>query len=967
MKRPLSSHRLVVIVLFCSALGFSDRLSPPAAAAGRFYVDLTSAANTALQDDGIIANAEGGWSDEGVNDMFIYPPVEFGEIERNGYHFRLIDPAENDGRAVIMLYGRRLTIPRPESVSVDVPRAQGRYVYFLHNQVLSVSSAPKNYRVATYTVTYGDGTEEKIPILNEKDIRHWWTGAWYINSGAGAWPFFMGRSYSSMKWRRWIGVWAKQWENPHPGKPITSINFHSEGKAAPVIFAVTITDENYYGSDSYKKDYKRPPAPPTDYFAEHVALRNRQLFKEMVKRGFATGVRGVQLIRSDVLAVTVDPAWGEIGEGAGNQIAPRLQSPDNFAVISPTDPAYKSERHPLKVGRESYEYWNGPIGPFLQNTIYWHTYYLFLPAPLKSGHSYTVKLKGMGPGFKASGVIAYDATTTPTPVIKVNQVAYCSKSKRRYAYLGWWAGDAGAVDFSALKTFHVVDELSGKTVLQGQITPRQLQDPLSGENVYQMDLSGLAPGTYHVQAPGLGRSATFGVGGDGIRQLYFHTNRAFYHQRCGQELAEPYTSFTKPACHLEVYESGYLVGNKNYLPKEGEKIRQFRGGYHDAADFDTYAHHLSATSQALDVYEFAPDKFKDGDLNIPESGDGIPDVLDEANWALFFYRDQQRADGAVPVGRGNDCDDIRNREAQHGRRPPFGVFPPTIRSTATYAAVAAQYSKLIRKYDSPRAERYLESARRALSWARANANTGQDAAEGHRLLLAWATARLYDATGNEEIHGQFKELCAAGAFKHVHWKWQSRVPFCSWPYVACSRPGVDEELRTKLKADIIRRADAVVKQTEPAPYRVGCGKKSNGLGWGNGNGGGYYADPCLRAYILTGDQKYLDAACMNADFQLGANPLSKTFITGMGARHPNHPQISQFLYTGPHKTGATVKGITVYGLASQQPAWYPDKTPVWRRWRDLGNGGAEVSSEFTVGETLGPSAMLYGFLYALEK
>ena len=34
--------------------------------------------------------------------------------------------------------------------------------------------------------------------------------------------------------------------------------------------------------------------------------------------------------------------------------------------------------------------------------------------------------------------------------------------------------------------------------------------------------------------------------------------------------------------------------------------------------------------------------------------------------------------------------------------------------------------------------------------------------------------------------------------------------------------------------------------------------------------------------------------------------------------------------------------------------------------RDLGNGGAEISSEFTITETIGTSAMLYASLYALE-
>jgi hypothetical protein len=106
---------------------------------------------------------------------------------------------------------------------------------------------------------------------------------------------------------------------------------------------------------------------------------------------------------------------------------------------------------------------------------------------------------------------------------------------------------------------------------------------------------------------------------------------------------------------------------------------------------------------------------------------------------------------------------------------------------------------------------------------------------------------------------------------------------------------------------------------------------------------------------------------LNADFQLGCNPLSKTFITGMGARPPLHPQISAFLYEKPGKRGGTVAGITIFGLTDRDPAgWYPAERPRLRRWRDLGNGGAEISSEFTITETIGASAMLYATLYALE-
>jgi hypothetical protein len=199
----------------------------------------------------------------------------------------------------------------------------------------------------------------------------------------------------------------------------------------------------------------------------------------------------------------------------------------------------------------------------------------------------------------------------------------------------------------------------------------------------------------------------------------------------------------------------------------------------------------------------------------------------------------------------------------------------------------------------------------------------------------------------------------------VDWRLAQFAPTCRWAYIACKQPGVDTAIQKALRDQIIQEADDITARTQAPAYRVGRGLAERGNGWGNLNGGGYYADPCLRAYMLTRDGKYLTTASLNADFQLGANPLSRTFITHMGTRYPLHPEIAAFLYTEPGRTGDTVPGITVYGLASDELKWYP-AIPSWRRFRDLGNGHAEICSEFTITETIGPSAMLYSILYALE-
>lgn len=956
-----SSTRL----LLCIFVPVCVLLFAPSGNAAPFFVDLESAANTALEDDGTADNGKGGWSDEGINDMFIYPPVERGTFSRNGYQFRIIDPADNEGRAVIMLKGERRATGHPASVIVDVPEARGRYVYFLQNAVGQVSAPLPNYVVATYTVTYADGETREISVRDSIEIKQWWTGEWFDNSGAASWPVFMGRNLYSMKWKRFIGVWAMQWENPRPDEPIKSITLNSTGKAVPVIWAVTIADEDYYHGPDVKKDYKRPPDPPSGYFAAKYEKEREGVFEAARDAGLLKGVRRVDLIRNDILAVTVDSALGRIGAGDGTGIVEEYQRPGNFTVKSETDGHYVSGVKPVKVGRHSFESWKGDVGAFPGNILYFHTFYLLLPKALSSGHSYGVTVAGIDDSFATQAKLTYEEMHTATPVIKVNQVAYSSRAARRYAYLGWWAGDLGKVDYGMLKAFEVIDEASGTTALTGPLALRRGDDEISGEDVYELDLSELKrAGMYHIRIPGLGRSNRFDVGGKGIDDLYHQTLRAFYHQRCGQELKPPYTTFTRPACHLQVYESGYLVGNRQHVVKPDEAVRTFVGGYHDAADYDCFTYHLRATSQALTAYEQAPDAFKDGDLNIPESGNSLPDVLDEAGWALGFYRENQRPDGAVPKGRGNDQDAIRGWEREHKSRPAFGIFLPTNMSATEFAAVAAQYARLIGPHDTKRAVEHLAASERAYAWAKEHP-TQPEQERGEKLFLSWAAAELFRTTGKAGYNDDFMRLYGEDALSKYHWQYSQYAPLCWWSYAVCTQPGTDEAVREAMRSAIIKRADDVVAKTEKPAYRMGHGGE-RGLGWGTGNGGGHYADPCLRAYWLTGEQKYIDAASLNADFQLGANPLSKSFVTSMGARYPTQPQISPELYTGPQKTGQTVKGITIYGLTSGNVPGYPAEVPPYRRVRDI-SGGAEVSSEFTITETIGASAILYGTLHSLEK
>ena len=181
----------------------------------------------------------------------------------------------------------------------------------------------------------------------------------------------------------------------------------------------------------------------------------------------------------------------------------------------------------------------------------------------------------------------------------------------------------------------------------GSIVSKGADGAPSGDTVWWVDFSAFTtPGSYRLYSVALGgQSYDFEIREDIYNQVVLTALRTFYLQRCNTPKLAAHAGdwADAAACHLSDLSTGPAAGHANH------GLRDLSGGWHDAGDYNKYAWGAVSTAilQMLRAYEDNPGVFRDGDLDIPESGNGIPDILDEIKWELDWLLKMQLPGGAV--------------------------------------------------------------------------------------------------------------------------------------------------------------------------------------------------------------------------------------------------------------------------------------------------------------------------------
>jgi endoglucanase len=600
---------------------------------------------------------------------------------------------------------------------------------------------------------------------------------------------------------------------------------------------------------------------------------------------------------------------------------------------------------------------------------YEHHIYLNLDEPLVQGQNYTLKTPHGDTTF------VFNSNEIFCESIKTNQSAYSALSKVRYANFAIWTGTGGGKKIKGkLPAYEIIEIQTGKSIATGTLTELG-ESANSGDFVYRIDLSG-APegGPYQVEVKGFGRSYPFTVGGQYAKRLAYISFRGLLYERCGIAQKKPWFDFDiREICHPTAYvtNSPYREAKVDIAPTD--PIIKTYGGYHDAGDADRRDHHMIAPMSLLTYYDMFPGYFSDLQYNIPDKfdadyrpigqGNGIPDIIDEAEWGTLIFEILQKENGGVHSGTertGYPSDDVYLDEDTD----QYATLLVRNQSTTLAAGLFAHLARAMKPYNKERAAELQKRAEKAWAFA------GDSASVPHQLYYF---VQYYLLTGDQNIHYKLAQMAPnVVTYETTHQDNPRSIPNGKlilgahfFSYLVQNEQPKDQSV-VKVFEDIIRKvADRRIGELNANFWPNGTSEPNRW--WGCQTAQGQYADPLLMMWRLTNEQKYIDAASQLMDYNQGLNPMGKCFLTGTGYDRVEDP-LHHDSYPMKLKGWGPAPGLLVFGpantgqLKDRCPLMIPDihTVPVQRKWLDSRRNVS--GNEFTIPESMAYPTVIYTIL-----
>lgn len=495
--------------------------------------------------------------------------------------------------------------------------------------------------------------------------------------------------------------------------------------------------------------------------------------------------------------------------------------------------------------------------------------------------------------------------------IKVNQVGYPVGMKKTACVSGRGKG-----------SFKLVNADTGKAVLKGTLSSAK-KDDLSGEWVRCADFSAAdVCGRYFLRC-GLQRSPEFVISEKPYDDCLAVLLKAFWYQRCGTVLDDKHGSFTHARCHSE----------KSRLYAKPDREYDMVGGWHDAGDYGRYAvTGAAALGHLLYAFKLFPSAFT-REINLPESGNGVPDILNECRFELeWLMKMQDSKDGGVyhKVTTELFCGFIL---PEHDIADTL-VFDKSVNATAHTAAAFALAAGVWREYDGGFSDTLEKRAELAYAYAvkhenepgfinPGRVNSGSYTDDDSSDDIFWAAAELYSLTGKSEYHNKIRQLY--GIADTTGFRWNKIGGMGSLAYIFTSRSR-DDIVFSALRSSFLRDAEPLCMR---ALSGTGAAVSPEALVWGSNLAVAECGLKLIAADYLSPREEYRLAALEQLSYLFGKNPMGLSYVTAVGTDSvcsPHHRFSSADNKTEP------VPGLVVGGPDSRRTDEYvrwnvPEGTP----------------------------------------
>ncbi|MBK8805781.1 MAG: glycoside hydrolase family 9 protein [Bacteroidales bacterium] len=466
--------------------------------------------------------------------------------------------------------------------------------------------------------------------------------------------------------------------------------------------------------------------------------------------------------------------------------------------------------------------------------------------------------------------------------IRVNQLGFYSKSIK-----------TAVVPNTANQVFTIKDKATAEIKYSKALPALTLNWSLSGEDFKIVDFSDFeASGTYYIEC-GSETSYDFTISEDMVyRNLLTWTMKAFYLFRVSSPIESEYATFNgidyaRKAGHAD--DKVIIHSSAATTQRPAGTIVSAPKGWYDAGDYNLYVVNAGISVFSLiHTYELHKDYFRKLNLNIPESNNSVPDIIDEIKWEFDWLLAMQDLDGGVYFKLTSKI--FNGFEMPEYDKSDRYMVGKSTTSALDFAAMAAMGYRIFKDYETQfpgLADKCLVASEKAWLWAKAHPSipysnpddikTGGYGDNSFSDEFFWAASELFISTHKETY---YNELNFNLTFSGPTWPMVNSLGLLSLMIHRNDLP--DYANITQIESKFRGLSESLYQTYSSSPYKALISK----FDWGCSGEIAARGMVLGTAYNYFKDEKYKIAATDGLNYLLGRNPTSYSMVTGFGDKTP---------------------------------------------------------------------------------